>query len=113
MAHAICIKCGETKAKALDACPSCEFEPVSSHEKAQSMVATTHNLAEAKLTRIAGALMRGERVELPFEQVLEYMDMFEGRAEADAPVKLPSKGCAWLVFFWVLMGLAVLVLFSA
>lgn len=112
MAHAICVKCGETKAKALDACPACGFEPVSSHDKAQSMVATTHNLSEAALTRIAGALMRGEAVELPFEQVLEYMDMFEGRGEADAPVRMPSKGCAWLVLFAVLSGLAVVVMFS-
>ena len=39
-------------------------------------------LSEAKLTRIASALMRGERVELPFDQVLGYMDSFEGRTEA-------------------------------
>jgi len=112
MAYAICVKCGDTKAKALDPCPACEFEPTSSHEKAQSMVATTHNLSEAKLTHIASALMRGERVDLPFEQVLEYMDMFEGRAEPDAPVRLPSKGCGWLIFFWILIGLAVVVMFS-
>lgn len=112
MAHAICIQCGETKARALDACPACAFEPKSSHEKAQSMVATTHNLSEARLTHIAGALMRGEPVELPFEQVLGYVDMFEGRAEADAPVRVPGKGCAWLALFWVLAGLAGLVMFS-
>ena len=113
MAYAICIKCGETKARALDPCPDCAFEPSSSHEKAQAMVATTHNLSEAKLTRIAAALMRGEKVDLPFEQVLEYMDMFEGRSEPDAPVRMPSKGCAWLLFVWVLVGLGVVVLFSS
>ena len=112
MAHAICIQCGETKARALEACPSCEFEPVSSHDKARSMVATTHNLSEAKLTRIAGALMRGEDVELPFDQVLEYMEMFEGRAEPEAPIRVPGKGCAWLFFFWVLAGLGVIALLS-
>ena len=31
----------------------------------------------------------------------------------DAPVRLPSKGCAWLLFFWVLVGLGVVVLFSS
>jgi hypothetical protein len=112
MAYAICIKCGDTKAKALDPCPDCAFAPASSHEKAESMVATTHNLSEAKLTHFAGALMRGEKVELPFEQVLEYMDMFEGRSEADSPVRVPSKGCAWLVFFWVLVGLSFIVVVS-
>jgi len=113
MAYAICTKCGDTKAKALDGCPACEFLPASSHDKAQAMVATTHNMSEAKLTMVAAALMRGERVELPFEQVLAYMDMFEGRGEQDAPVRLPSKGCAWLVFFWVLVGLAVVALFNS
>ena len=112
MAHAICVKCGDTKAKALDACPASGFEPRSSHEKAQSMVATTHNRSEAKLTRFASALMRGERVDLPFEQVLDYMETFEGRAESDMPVRLPSKGCGWLIFFWILIGLALVVMVS-
>jgi len=76
------------------------------------MVATTHSLSEARLTGVAAAIMRGERVELPFELVIEYMDMFEGRAEADAPVRVPSKGCGWLVFFWVLIGLGLILLFN-
>ena len=112
MAHAICIQCGDTKARAMDPCPACGFLPESSHDKAQSMVATTHCLAEPVLARYAQAKMKGERAELPFEQVLEYMDMFEGRSEPDAPVRLPSKGCAWLLFVWVLLGLGVVVLFS-
>lgn len=113
MAHAICIKCGDTKAKALDACPECGFLPESSHDKAQSMVVTTHALSEAKLTQVAGALMRGDRVDLPFDQVMEFMDMFEGRAEPPAPVRLPSKGCLWMVFVLVLVGLWLVVMFSA
>jgi hypothetical protein len=109
MAYAICIRCGDTKAKALDACPECGFEPESSHDKAQSMVATTHVLSEAKLTQLAGALMRGERVDLPFESVMEFMEMFEGRAEPPAPVKVPGKGCAWVVFAGVCLLLWLVV----
>ena len=112
MAHAICVKCGDTKKTALDECPACAFKPTSSHDKAQSMVATTHNLSEARLTHVASALMRGERVDLPFERVLEYMDMFEGRAEPEAPVRLPSKGCGWLIFSCILISLACVVLAS-
>ncbi|HSG89953.1 MAG TPA: hypothetical protein VLA56_12130 [Pseudomonadales bacterium] len=112
MAHAICIKCGDTKGKALDACPECGFVPETSHDKAQSMVATTHSMREAKLAEVSAALMRGEPLELPFELVLEYMDMFEGRTRAEAPVPIPGKGCGYLLLFFVLTSLVLVFVLS-
>lgn len=112
MGHAICIRCGDTKARALDACPACAFLPESAHDRARSMVATTHSLPEAKLSVISAALMRGESVELPFDQVLAWMDTFEGRGEAERPVRVPGRGCGWLLLFTVLAGLVLVVLFS-
>ncbi|MBI1191436.1 MAG: hypothetical protein GC200_12245 [Tepidisphaera sp.] len=112
MAYAICIHCGDTKARALDACPECGFVPESVHDRAQSMVATTHNLSEAKLTAVSAALMRGEKVELPFELVLDYMDSFEGRSDFEPPPRIPGKGCGYLVLFGVLAALSLIVLVS-
>jgi hypothetical protein len=112
MAHAICIRCGDTKAKALDACPACSFLPETSHDRARSMVATTHSLPEAKLSLISAALMRGETVELPFDQVLAWMDALDGDSRAEPPVRVPGKGCGWLVLCMVFAGLGAVFLLS-
>ena len=112
MAHAICIRCGDTKRRALDACPACGVLPESTHDRARSMVATTHTLSEAKLALISAALMRGETVDLPVDQVLAWMDTLEGRGEEERPVRVPGRGCGWLILCCVLVGLTMVVLLS-
>jgi hypothetical protein len=110
MARAICIRCGEERSRALAACTRCGFLPETAHDRARSMVASSQVLGGAQLDAVRAAIEQDREPDLPLPRVLEYMELFDGQAESDPPVRIPPRGCGWLLLCAVLLALLAVVL---
>ena len=109
MTLAICIRCGHEKLGALTPCPSCNFLPESSEDRAKSITLSDHNCDAEALRQISDRIRSGEPFQFDNDAIAQMA--VELIALDDLKMPLGCRAAIWtpivvmFVLIVVLIGL--------